>query len=120
MALTDPESSLLCQAWETELSFAPRTHFLSPSSRGSEIELESGTRDSGQELHYSSKRIIGGAKGRHSKHRELPSSLTSVMEWGKHPASPHAPASSILKQEARRATATSLDPETPALFCQIS
>lgn len=61
-ALADPESSLHCQAWETKLKTAPLAHFLYPfQSRDLENESESGTKDSGQELFCSRRRIIGRA-----------------------------------------------------------
>lgn len=57
-------------------------------------------------------RATGGCEQR-SKHSQP--AVTGVMERDKHPASPLA--SSVLNQEAGRA---SLDPQTPALFCQPS
>lgn len=85
--LSDPASSVHCQAWETKLSIAPLAHFLYPfQNRGSEDVSESGTKDSGQELSYSRKRVTGRANSRHSA--QPATSLTEVMSGANNPASP--------------------------------
>lgn len=64
-----PRIQLHCQAWETEHKSAPLAHFLSPFLAGVQRMSLSGTKDSGQELLHSRKRIIGRANARPSKHR---------------------------------------------------